>query len=152
MHLFTRPYFTPGMRSPIHCSILPFFYLDCTYWSLHCTYFRTTMSSNSLLANVVCFTCTTLNKALSHLSYLDVDVGWDVGDEDDDDYNNGDNDYNHNDDVDFGYRWWCGLLSIEFDGQSKREAGPRLSQYKNRLSQVWDSHVKDETVVRSSYL
>ena len=67
MHLFTRPYFTPGMRSPIHCSILPFFYLDCTYWSLHCKYFRTTMSCNSLLANVVCFTCTTLNKALSYL-------------------------------------------------------------------------------------
>ena len=72
MHLFTRPYFTPGMRSPIHCSILPFFYLDCTYWSLHYKYFRTTMSCNSLLANVVCFTCTTLNKALSYLilSYL----------------------------------------------------------------------------------
>ena len=55
-----------------YCSILPFFYLDCTYWSLHCKYFRTTMSCNSLLANVVCFTCTTLNKALSYLilSYL----------------------------------------------------------------------------------
>ena len=67
MHLFTRPYFTPGMRSPIHCSIVPLFYLDCTYWSLHCKYFRTIMSCISLLANVVCFTCTTLNKALSYL-------------------------------------------------------------------------------------
>ena len=26
-----------------------------------------------------------------------------------------------------------------------------LSQYKDRLSQVWDSHVKDKTVVRPSY-
>ena len=25
-------------------------------------------------------------------------------------------------------------------------------QYKDRLSQVWDSHVKDKTVVRPSYL
>ena len=73
IHAFVySPYFTPGMRSTIHCSILPFLYLYCTYWSLHCKYFRTTMSCNSLLANVVCFTCTTLNKALSSLifSYL----------------------------------------------------------------------------------
>ena len=64
-----------------YCSILPFFYLDCTYWSLHCKYFRTTMSCNSLLANVVCFTCTTLNKALSYLylsSYLIAAVLWKV--------------------------------------------------------------------------
>ena len=27
-----------------------------------------------------------------------------------------------------------------------------LSQYKDRLSQVWDSHVKDKTVARPSYL
>ena len=26
------------------------------------------------------------------------------------------------------------------------------SQYKDRLSQVWDSHVKDKTVARPSYL
>ena len=47
---------------PLLTIVFPCSYPDCTYWLPHGIYFSTTMLCDSILANVVCFTCTALNK------------------------------------------------------------------------------------------